>query len=110
MPIAEPCILHAFDRTVEVGSVDYRSLLEGFRIGFPDVHWRIRVVLTEGDWSTAHSDLVGTHLGHWQDLEATGRRVEWEHMLLFRFDQDVIAEVWEVFDPTQIMTQLGETP
>ena len=108
--VAESCVLHAFDRTVGVNSGDYRSLLEDFRVGFPDVAWRIRMVLTDGKWSTAHADLVGTHLGHWHELEPTGRRVEWEHMLLFRFDRDVIAEVWEVFDPTQISTQLGGAP
>lgn len=106
LPITDSCTLHAFEHTVEVGGESYVATIRGFRTGFPDVHWRTRRMLTDGDWATAHVDLVGTHLGPWQDFEPTGRRIEWEHMLLFRFEAERIAEVWEVFDPEQIATQL----
>lgn len=107
LPITEPCILHAFDRTIEVASEEYRSILRGFRSGFPDIGWRIRRVVSDATGTVAHADLVGTHLGRWSDLEPTRRRIEWEHMLLFRFDGDLIAEVWEIFDPAQITEQLS---
>ena len=83
----------AFERTVEVESDEYGSVLDGFRKGFPDVRWRVNRVLSDGDWSSAHADLVGTHSGVWSGIEPTGVVIEWEHMLLFRFDGDLIAEV-----------------
>ena len=106
LPVTDGCILHAFERTIEVESDGYRSVLEAFRSGFPDVHWRVHRVLSDGEWSSVHTDLVGTHSGVWSDLAPTGAVIEWEHMLMFRFDGDSIAEVWEFFDPSQITRQL----
>ena len=104
--LTDGCILHAFERRVEVASDEYRTVLEGFRSGFPDVHWRVNRVLSDAEWTSVHTDLVGTHSGVWGDLAPTGVVMEWEHMLLFRFVGDLIAEVWEFFDPSQITRQL----
>lgn len=86
---------------------DWReTVLAPWRTGFPDIGWSIQRVVADGDWGAVHLDLVGTHLGRWKDLEATGRSLAWEHMIFVRFEGELVAEMWEVFDPAQITDQL----
>lgn len=108
-PLKYPCEFHAFDASV-VFEADWReTFVPQWTTAFPDVAWDIRQVVADDEWGTAHVDLVGTHLGPFRDIEPTGRTIAWEHMFFLRFEGDLVAEMWEVYDPAQITKQLTGT-
>src|SRR5882757_10572192 len=42
---------------------------------FPDWHWEMRHIVTDDDNIVVHFTVTGTHLGTFQGIGATGRRV-----------------------------------
>ena len=42
---------------------------------FPDWHWEMRHIVIDDDNIVVHFTVTGTHLGTFQGIEATGRRV-----------------------------------
>jgi ketosteroid isomerase-like protein len=65
-------------------------------------HWTIHHVLEEGD-------LVAVHMNR-QAVGANGRPYDNEYHWLFRFEEDLIVEVWEILDTAYAFAILGETP
>jgi predicted ester cyclase len=107
-PLTDRCRFHAFDRFVDLTDGWRESLMGPFTVGFPDIRWQIHRIVADDDWGAAHLDVVGTHLGPWRELDPTGRRIAWEHMFFLRFEGDLVAEMWEVFDPDQLERQLTD--
>jgi predicted ester cyclase len=48
------------------------KLAGDFRRAFPDVRWRVDIVLGEGDLVAARWTATGTHTGAWGAVEPTG--------------------------------------
>jgi len=83
-------------------------IAEQFRQAFPDLQWRIDLVLGEHDLVAARWTASGTHVGSWGDLAPTGKRVEFSGVNIFRFGEDgKVAEIWNHRDDLGLMEQLG---
>lgn len=54
--------------------------------------------MAEEDRAAARLVHSGTHQGAWRGLPPTGRTIEVEEMMFFRFEDGRIGEVWEVTD------------
>lgn len=70
------------------GSVAVRDMVERAWETFPDYHEEMLAVVEEGDLAAVHLRITGTQHGAWGPLPATGRRVEFEEMILFTFGPD----------------------
>jgi predicted ester cyclase len=57
------------------GAAGQASIAEQFRHAFPDLQWRIDLVLAEDDLVAARWTASGTHTGSWGGLAPTGRRL-----------------------------------
>lgn len=79
---------------------------------FPDIWWEIEDVLAEGDTVFVRFTTSGTHAGRLAtvDVEPTGEPVEVEGMVLYRFEEDRVVEVWLLWDVPGLMQQLGAAP
>jgi predicted ester cyclase len=53
----------------------------------PDYHEEMLAVLVDGDRVAVHLRISGTQLGAWGPIPPTGRRLEFEEMLLLTFDE-----------------------
>jgi predicted ester cyclase len=51
--------------------------------------------------------VVGKHDGPLGDLPATGKEIDITAVTIDRFDGNLIAEEWELFDEMLMMRQLG---
>jgi predicted ester cyclase len=63
----------------------------------------------------SRSTMTGTHecrfeIGPFQDIPATGRRVEVRHMHFFRWVDGKNTDLWHVWDTPALMRQLGGAP
>lgn len=92
-------------QTVTPGSLP--DLVQAWRTAFPDLALEIRHVIAQGDLVAAALTVRGTHLGSWAGREASGAEVSVEEMMVFRFDDGVLVEMWEVFDEQGLDAQIN---
>lgn len=95
------------------GPVDrqtHKDLVDMFRAGFPDWTETLEDVIAEDDRVVARIVGRGTHLGEFQGIPATGRRVEAHGMGIARITNGRIAEMWAAYDALGLMQQLGALP
>ena len=90
------------------GAAGQARIAEAFRRAFPDLDWRVDLVLAEHDLVAARWTASGTHSGSWGDLAPTGRRAEFSGVNIFRFGDDgKVVEIWNHRDDLGLMEQLG---
>ena len=82
-----------------------------YRTAFPDLQMEPRTSWSSGDKAVARVRAMGTNLGEFMGMPATGKRVEVQLIDIIRFGADGLArEHWGVFDALSMMQQLGATP
>ena len=84
-----------------------RGLIGQYREGFPDLRFEVADLIEQGELIAVRSRLRGTHLGTWRDLAATGREIDYDVAMFFRFEAGRLVEVWEVDDAARRDRQLG---
>jgi steroid delta-isomerase-like uncharacterized protein len=90
------------------GAAGQARIAEQFRQAFPDLQWRIDLVLGEADLVAGRWTASGTHAGSWGGLPPTGKRVEFSGVNIFRFGGDGrVVEIWNHRDDLGLMNQLG---
>jgi steroid delta-isomerase-like uncharacterized protein len=79
-----------------------------FRSAFPDLDWHVDLLLGEDDLVAARWTASGTHSGAWGEVAATGRRVSFSGVNVFRFGSaGKVVEIWNHRDDLGLMEQLG---
>ncbi len=84
-----------------------RDYVAAFHSAFPDVTYAIEDEVSEGDRVVARWRWEGTHLGAFQGIAPTSRRVSQTGTTVFRISAGKIAEVWPQADFMGLMQQLG---
>lgn len=105
----------------DIAASDYRDHVPGrqrgrqalkigakaLRIAFPDLTSTVTHIVAEGDLVAVQNRVRGTHHGPLGDLPATGNRVDFAALQLFRIGGRLIVEHWEMFDESALTQQLG---
>jgi steroid delta-isomerase-like uncharacterized protein len=90
------------------GAAGQARIAEQFRSAFPDLQWRIDLILGERDLVAARWTASGTHTGEWGDLPPTDKRAEFSGVNIFRFgEHGKVVEIWNHRDDLGLMEQLG---
>lgn len=87
-----------------------RRVWEGLLQAFPDIHVSIDDTIAEGDRVASRQTVTGTHLGDFQGVPATGRKVVYQEIFVARFVDGLIAELWGVVDMLSLLQQVGALP
>jgi len=74
---------------------------------FPDYHTEIEDQFADGDRVVIRWRSSGTHLGEFQGIAPTGRKITVSGITISRFADGKIAESWVGFDTQDLMRQLG---
>jgi len=78
-----------------------------FRQAFPDLEWRVDLVLGEDDLVAARWTAAGTQSSAWGDVAATGRTVTFSGVNIFRFGASgKVIEIWNHRDDLGLTEQL----
>lgn len=91
------------------GPVDrdgHLRLVAMFRSGFPDWVETVEDVVAEGDRVVARVVGRGTHLGEFQGVRPTGRRVSATGIGIGRLADGQIVEAWAAYDALGLLEQL----
>jgi len=94
--------------------LDIDGLVHGIELvftSFPDLQCEVVHVLEEGDLAAAYVVAMGTHLGPYLGLEATGERTAFRGTYHCRVDATAgrVLEDWEIFDLLTPAMRLGLT-
>ena len=77
------------------------------REAFPDFNVEIQELIAEEDKVIQRSRQTGTHEGEFIDIEPTGNTVDSQGIVLYRIEDDQIAEAWVQANMMGMMQQLG---
>ena len=87
------------------------GFLEFFGVIFgamPDFHYAVKRVVADGDLVMAWCTSLGTHTGgEFLGQAATGNAVKFDVVDIFRMQDGLIAEHWDVADTFTFFSQLG---
>jgi predicted SnoaL-like aldol condensation-catalyzing enzyme len=74
----------------------------------PDFSYTLKKMVAEGDIVMTYSTTTGTHTGgEWLGQEATGSRLCFDVVDIFRLQEGKIAEHWDVADTFTFFSTLG---
>lgn len=77
------------------------------RISFPDWNEKVDDVIAEGDRVVVRFTSTGTHLGEFEGIAPTGKKVRIQEVAIFRLADGKIVEQWGVPDLHGLLQQLG---
>jgi len=77
---------------------------------FPDYHEELMDLVAEGDRVAVRLKISGTQLGTWGMIPPTGKRVEFEEMLILRIVDGKVAEQRGIPDNLNALRQIGIIP
>ncbi len=113
------------DTALSAGSTDHqepegasfaphlKQVITTLRTGFPDLHFDVEAMVSEGNVVFSRSMMTGTHLGvlalgPLAAIEPVGAKVELRHMHQFQYAADGrLDDLWHVWDTGVLMRQLG---
>ena len=90
-----------------IGLEGVKAGVTRFKSGFPDAQVKIAFQVAEGDKVITRYTWSGTHLGEFNGIPATGKRVNWTVTTTFRIADGKISETWYNPDVWGLMKQLG---
>lgn len=108
--LAASVTFHYNGATRQTSPDDLPRLVAKWRESFPDLRFEIHEVVASHDLVAIRLTLTGTHRGMWSGMAASGRSVRVAEMMLFRFEGDLIVEMWETFDELGLLRQIGASP
>jgi steroid delta-isomerase-like uncharacterized protein len=104
---AADAVAHGLPGGPMTGPAAFRAIFGAFRGAFPDIRIEVLRTVTEGDLVTTHCRVTGTHSGATLGFAPTGRRVDFEGMVIARVGNGQIQEGWNCFDFLAMYQQLG---
>ncbi len=112
--VAPRIAVHFRGTTQQADPAAVCAMVKNWRSGFPDLAFDVGNVVATGDLAALRFTFTGTHNGEFhfgpRCLPPTGRPVEFGEMVLLRFEQGRIAEVWMEFDFCTMLQQIGALP
>jgi steroid delta-isomerase-like uncharacterized protein len=90
------------------GREGFKDYMRTVRRAFPDFHNGVEELTAEDDRVVARLTYTGTHQGELFGIGATGRRVSYAGVAIFRIAEGRIAEGWVLGDVHGLVRQLRD--
>lgn len=88
------------------GLDEITSLVCAYRTGFPDIFFQVAEQIAEGDTVATRFVATGTHTGDFAGAAATQRPVRIAGVVLGRFADAKLVELWWIWDTLGLARQL----
>lgn len=88
------------------GRENLKKYFAGLRAAFPDMTLPISAMVAEGDLVAVLNRVRGTHRGDFGAFEAKGGKVDAAAFQLYRIEDGLLAEHWEVADFMTLFDQM----
>jgi len=87
-----------------------KQFLGAVHTAFPDWRVEIRAIITEGNDVAVRWDGHATHLGEFQGISPTGKKVSVCGINMYMIEEGRIAQEWEQMDTMGMLMQLRVVP
>ncbi len=74
----------------------------------PDFKYTLLKIVAEGDLVFIYCRTSGTHKGTWIGMPGTGKKLDFPVVDIFRLQDCLIAEHWDVADTLTLFTTIGK--
>jgi len=92
------------------GHKGFKQSMSEFYSAFPDSHFTIDDMVTEGDKVVVRWTMTGTHKGEFGGIPPTNKKMTIWGIYIDRIAGGKFVETWERFDTLGMMQQLGIVP
>ena len=103
-------IHHLKDPRLPAGRPGIKVLGQVVSGAFPDVQATVDELLADGDRVIERTSALATHTGEFNGIPATGKKVAWTEIHIYRMEDGKIAEMWSEVDLLSLLVQLGAVP
>lgn len=104
---ADSVLFHYRGSSAYTSLAELEGLISHWRSAFPDLHMELLDLVSDTETLAARVRYSGTHEGVWFGIPPTGRSINVDEMMFFRFEDGRLVELWEVDDQLSMRTQLG---
>lgn len=104
---ADDFVDHTPQQGVPADKGGVRMLYTGLRAAFADFHAEIHWQTVEDDKVTTFKTYHGTHAGDFLGVPATGRKVQFDTIDVFRVRNGRLVDHWGIADLLGLLIQLG---
>jgi predicted ester cyclase len=102
------CVIHINGNPQRDLSLDnFKQMISGLLVAFPDLHFTINDQFTSGEKVSTRWTAKGTNSGPFGQMQATGKEVEIEGLIIDNVVNGKVARRWELWDQMAMMQQLG---
>jgi len=74
----------------------------------PDIHYEIEQIVAKDDRVAVQLRGTGTHRGEFLGVAGTGKRIEWNGINIYRFEDGKVIETWQLLDVWGLMRQMRQ--
>ena len=92
------------------GREGLKGVLAMMRTAFPDIHWTITEMVSEGDKVVSRFHWTGTHRAPFLGIPATGKSVLVNGVVIDRLEAGKMADSRILMDTLSLLQQLGAIP
>ena len=89
------------------GKAGFVQFFESIFAGIPDFSYTMKRIVAEGDLVMLWSSTTGTHKNEWLGCPPTGNKLNFDVVDIFRLEDGLIAEHWDVADTLKLFTTIG---
>jgi steroid delta-isomerase-like uncharacterized protein len=112
---AKDCVTHQLRSGLPADAVPrgpqaMKEHVTGWVASFPDLHFSIEQILSDGDRVVMHLLMEGTHQGAWMGIPASGKKMQIRMFTIHRVEQGKIVEDWVLVESLGFFQQLGVVP
>ena len=108
--VAQDLVSHSALPGLPPGLAGGKMAHQGFLASFPDTQTTTEDLIAEGDKVVERYTARGTHKGDFMGAPPTGKKFSIESIVIFRFANGKIVEMWGLNDGQALMMQLGLMP
>lgn len=90
----------------ETGSGEAINFLQALIKAFPDVYFNIQDIFSDGEHAVIRFQFTGTHNGELFGISATGKKVNFSGVNIYRLENGKITEVWQLWDWAGVLRQI----
>jgi steroid delta-isomerase-like uncharacterized protein len=90
------------------GKAGFKKFFEQMFKAMPDFSYTMKKIIAEGDTVMMYSTTTATHKSEWLGNPATGNKLNFDVVDIFRIESGKIAEHWDVADTLKLFTQVGK--
>jgi predicted ester cyclase len=89
------------------GQEGFKQFINAYFLAFPDFHATIEHILGENDLVLVFLNWTGTHKGDFQGMPPTNKPIKVRSADLYRIENNMIVEHWDVVDSLDMLKQTG---